>query len=198
VGWAVGGGAAQILFTLFGDQVFHRGAVGIGTMWGIAGAGLVVGGGLGHLLGRQVDFRGYKHSVTISYLVHGGTYILFSVAGQYWAALLFLMLSRVGMAITSVLNYSQLLHHTPDQFRGRVFATMETVRFPVMALSMALAGIASQYWSPRTIGVIAGLFGALTAVGWAWANWRGRLPEPARIEPAAEPSTPAGDAAGVC
>jgi MFS family permease len=198
VGWAVGGGAAQILFTLFGDQVFHRGAVGIGTMWGIAGAGLVVGGGLGHALGRQVDFRGYKHSVTISYLVHGGAYVLFSLAGEYWAALLFLMLSRVGMAITSVLNYSQLLHHTPDQFRGRVFATMETVRFPVMALSMALAGIASQYWSPRIIGVVAGLFGALTAVGWAWANWLGRLPEPVRIEATAEPPTPAGGAAGVC
>ena len=28
VGWAMGGGAAQILFALFGEQVFHRGAAG--------------------------------------------------------------------------------------------------------------------------------------------------------------------------
>jgi MFS family permease len=33
VGWATGGGAAQILFALFGEQVFARGAAGIGTIW---------------------------------------------------------------------------------------------------------------------------------------------------------------------
>ena len=36
VGWATGGGAAQILFTLFGEVVFNRGAAGIGTIWGCA------------------------------------------------------------------------------------------------------------------------------------------------------------------
>ncbi|MGA2328315.1 MAG: MFS transporter [Bryobacteraceae bacterium] len=198
VGWAMGGGAAQILFTLFGAQVFHRGAAGIGTMWGFAGAGLLIGGGVGHVLGRRVDFSGYKHSVSISYLVHGAAYVLFSVAGQYWAALLLMLLSRVGMAVTSVLNTSQLLRHTPDAFRGRVFATMETVRFPVMVLSMALAGLASERWSPRAIGVAAGMLGALTALGWAWANWRGHLPEPAGTGSGAEPRAPSAAASAIC
>jgi MFS family permease len=44
VGWATGGGAAQILFSLFGEVVFQRGAAGIGEIWGSAGLGLVVGG----------------------------------------------------------------------------------------------------------------------------------------------------------
>jgi MFS family permease len=198
VGWAMGGGAAQVLFTLFGEQVFHRGAAGIGSIWGFAGAGLLVGGALGHVLGRRVDFDGYKHSVSVSYLVHGGAYILFSVARQYWAALLFMLLSRIGMAITSVLNYGQLLRHTPDEFRGRVFATMETVRFPVMVLSMALAGLASEYWSPRAIGVVAGMLGALTAGCWAWANWRGCLREPAGAQAGVESRAPLGAASTVC
>ena len=42
MGWATGGGAAQILFGLFGDIVFQRGSVGIGTIWSCAGLGLVV------------------------------------------------------------------------------------------------------------------------------------------------------------
>jgi MFS family permease len=178
VGWALGGGAAQILFTLFGGQVFHRGAAGIGTIWGMAGAGLMIGGVAGHALGRRVSFGGYKHSVSLSYLLHGGAFVAFSLAGNYWLALVLVVLSRVGMTVTSVLNTSQLLRHTPDEFRGRVFATLETARFPVMVLSMSLAGVASEYWSPRLIGVVAGLCGALTAAGWAWANWRGHLPEP--------------------
>ena len=178
VGWATGGGAAQILFTLFGEQVFHRGPAGIGTIWGFAGIGLLIGGGLGHFIGRAAGFRGYKRAVSISYVLHGATYVAFSLMREYWAALLFICASRVGMAVSSVLNYSQLLRHTRDEYRGRVFATLESIRWAVMMLSMAAAGICSRYWSPRAIGVAAGILSSLTAVYWTWADWTGRLPEP--------------------
>jgi MFS family permease len=186
VGWALGGGAAQILFALFGEHVFHRGASGIGSIWGFAGIGLLVGGACGHLVGRRVDFAGYKRAVTISYVLHGATYMLFSQVESYPAALVAMMFSRVGMAVTSVLNNAQLLRHTPDRFRGRVFATMESLRWSVMIVSMAGAGIASQYVGPRTIGLVAGGFGLLTALAWAWCDWSGRLPEPLVLVPPTE------------
>ena len=178
VGWSLGGGAAQILFALFGEQVFHRGPSGIGSIWGFGGIGLMAGGFIGHVAGLRVSFAGYKRTVTISYLVHGAAYMLFSQVESYAAALGFMLLSRVGMAVTSVLNNAQLLRHTPDEFRGRVFSTMESIRWSVMIVSMAAAGIASQYVGPRTIGLVAGAFGSLTAVVWAWMDWSGRLPEP--------------------
>ena len=177
-GWALGGGAAQVLFALFGEQVFHRGATGIGDIWGFAGLGLLIGGTLGHLAGRRAGFAGYKRAVTISYLVHGVAYMLFSRTGSFALALLLMMLSRVGMAVTSILNNSQLLRHTAAQYRGRVFATMEAVRNAVMIVSMAAAGIASQYAGPRLIGLVAGALGSLTAIAWAWLDITGRLPEP--------------------
>jgi MFS family permease len=178
VGWATGGGAAQVLFTLFGEKVFNRGAAGIGEIWGLAGFGLLLGGWLGHAIGKRVSFGGYKHAIAIAYIAHGATYVAFSQMHAYWAALLFIMLSRVGMAVCSVMNNSQLLKHTADEYRGRVFATMETLRWGVMMLSMAAAGFASEYWSPRTLGAAAGFLSSLTAVYWGWANWSGRLPEP--------------------
>jgi predicted MFS family arabinose efflux permease len=178
VGWAMGGGAAQILFALFGEQVFQRGAEGIGTIWGFAGVGLLIGGAIGHLAGRGLGFAGYKRAVTLSYLVHGAAYVAFSKAEGYGTALLLILLSRVGMAVTSVLNNYQLLRHTPDEYLGRVFSTMESLRWFTMMFSMTAAGVASQYYSARTIGVVAGMLGCLTAVAWAWADWRGRLPEP--------------------
>jgi len=179
VGWATGGGAAQILFTLFGEQVFGRGAAGIGTIWGFAGLGLLIGGGLGHVVGRRADFAAYKRSISISYITHGAFYVAFSAMRNYGLALGCICLSRVGMAVSSVLNYSQLLRHTPDRFRGRVFSTLESLRWAVMIVSMALAGIGSQYLSPRTIGAIAGILSSFTAVAWAWADGTGRIPEPA-------------------
>src|ERR1051326_4155949 len=163
-GWAMGGGAAQILFALFGEQVFHRGAAGIGNIWGFAGIGLLLGGAIGHIVGSRGGYAGYKRAVTISYLGHGFAYILFSQAESFVMALVCMMFSRVGMAVTSVLNNSQLLLHTPNQFRGRIFATLESIRWSVMILSMAAAGIASQYTGPRTIGLIAGALGSITAI----------------------------------
>jgi hypothetical protein len=178
VGWATGGGAAQILFTLFGEVVFNRGASGIGMIWGCAGLGLLLGGAFAHWLGRRLSFDAYKLTVFIDYIVHGAAYVLFSRAQRFDLALLFILLSRSGMAINSVLNYSYLLRTVPNRYRGRVFATIETLTWTMMMVSMMGAGIASTHYSPRLIGTVAGLLSSTTAIFWGWANWTGHLPLP--------------------
>ena len=179
VGWATGGGAAQILFSVFGEVVFHRGPSGIGTIWGCAGIGLIIGALVAHRLGKTISFDNYKRSVSICYVLHGGSYILFSQAKTFGWALFFIGLSRAAVAVSSVLNVSQQLRHVSDEFRGRVFATIESWNWMTMMLSMAIAGLASTHVSPRIIGAWAGVFSSSTAIFWGWANWRGRLPEPA-------------------
>ncbi len=180
VGWASGGGAAQILFSLFGEMVFHRGPAGIGYLWASAGVGLLIGGTFAHWLGQRISFAGYKKTVSICYLVHGGSYIVFSQMPSFGLAILFLGLSRAAIAVSSVLNTLQLLRHVSDEFRGRVFATIETMTWSMMLLSMLGAGLASRTWSPRMIGVVSGVLSSSTALFWLWANWRRRLPEPIR------------------
>ncbi len=179
VGWASGGGAAQILFSLFGEAVFHRGPAGIGEVWGCAGVGLICGGIVANLWGRHLSFKRYKWAIVVCYLVHGGSYVLFSLSPSYAAALFFIGLSRMGVAVSSVLNYTQLLRHTPDSFRGRVNSTMESITWSTMMLSLTVASYYSQSHSPREIGVVAGVMSSMTAVYWGWALLSGRLPEPA-------------------
>ena len=184
-GWASGGGAAQILFSLFGELVFHRGPAGIGYLWASAGVGLLIGGAFAHWLGKRISFAGYKRTISVCYLIHGGSYVVFSQMESFALATVFLGLSRAAVAVSSVLNMSQLLRHVPNEYRGRVFATMETVSWGVMMLSMAGAGIASTSWSPRAIGAVSGILSSTTAFFWLWANTTGRLPEPelAGVEP---------------
>ncbi len=178
VGWAAGGGATQLLFVLFGEQVFGRGPQGVGSMAGFAGIGLLIGGLMGHAIGARVGFRGYKRTVGAAYVSHGVLFIAFALMQDYVTALIVLAASRIGMAITTVLNTAQLLKHTPDEYRGRVFGTMESLRWSTMIVSMAAASFAADIVSPRVIGVVAGFLGAATGVAWAYANWRGKLPEP--------------------
>lgn len=181
VGWASGGGAAQVLFTLFGERVFGRGSLGTGELWGAAGIGLVFGGVFAHWLYPRLSFAGYRRAIPICYLVHGGAYVLFSLMENYALALLFIGLSRAAVAVSSVMNFSQLLQGTEDAFRGRVFATNETLVWGVMMLSMTAAGFASDHLSIRWIGAISGILSSLTAVYWTWASMTGRLPEPEAV-----------------
>jgi MFS family permease len=179
VGWATGGGAAQILFTLFGEIVFKRGAAGIGIVWGSAGMGLLVGGAIAHWMSKRISFSSYKKTVGICYAIHGLTYILFAREENFYVALIFIGASRAAVAISSVMNTLQLLRHVSDEYRGRVFATNETLSWTVMMMSMMAAGIASQHYSPREIGVVAGILSGSTAIFWSLANALGKLPEPA-------------------
>ena len=185
VGWATGGGAAQILFSIFGELVFKRGPSGIGIIWGCAGIGLLVGGTIAYKIGRRISFANYKRAISICYICHGGSYIVFSQMRSFGWALFFIAVSRAAVGVSSVLNQGQLLRHVDDSFRGRVFSTIESMQWSVMMISMTLAGIASQRWDPRLIGSIAGALSSTTAIFWGWANWAGRLPEPAKegVEP---------------
>lgn len=179
IGWASGGGAAQILFPLMGDRVFHRGAMGTGELWGSAGFGLVCGGVFAHRLMPRLSFSQYKKTVSLAYIVHGASYVCFALAKPYWLALLMIGLSRASVAVSSVMNFTQILRVVADEYRGRVFATLETLTWGTMLLSMTAAGLASDHVETRTIGVVAGLLSSCTAVFWYWADVSGHLPEPA-------------------
>ena len=61
-GWAIGGGAAQILFSLFGTAVFDRGATGIGFIWSAAGFGVLTGAIVAHEIGGTCDSRNTRRS----------------------------------------------------------------------------------------------------------------------------------------
>lgn len=181
VGWASGGGAAQILFTLLGERVFRGGPAVVGLIWGFAGIGLVIGGFAGHYVLRRVNYRQYLHAVWINYLIHGFSYALFAL-GTLPVAILFITLSRIAMGLNNVLNRTALLTHVPDRFRGRVFTTVEALLNATMLLSLGAASAATVYYPIRTVGVAAGLLSASTAIFWAWAVWRRKLPEPSAAE----------------
>jgi hypothetical protein len=185
LGWATGGGAAQVLFSLFGELVFKKGAVGIGTIWGCAGVGLLLGGALAYKIGRKLSFDNYKRTIVLCYILHGGSYIVFSQMRNFGWALVFIALSRLAVGVSSTLNMNQLLRHVADEYRGRVFSTIESAQWSVMMVSMTLAGMASQRFDTRLIGSVAGVLSSSTALFWGWAHVTGRLPEPARegVEP---------------
>jgi len=91
-----------------------------------------VGGAFAHWQGERINFRSYKLTISICYILHGATYIIFSQMQNFYLALLFIALSRAAVAVSSVLNMSQLLKRVSNEYRGRVFSTMESMQWSVM------------------------------------------------------------------
>ena len=178
VGWASGGGAAQILFTLFGELVFKRGSEGIGIIWSCAGVGLVIGGVFAHRMGKRFTFRGYKNAISIGYFIHGLAYIFYALMPTIWLSALCIGISRIAMGSNNVLNRTILLTHVPDRLRGRIFSTVDMMLNAMMMISMGAASVATDHLPIRTIGVIAGCFSASTSIFWLWADLAGKLTEP--------------------
>lgn len=179
-GWATGGGAMQVLFSIFGDLVFHRGALGIGLLYGAAGLGLALAAAAANRFGDKLSFPGYKGLITLCYLAYGGFYIAFSQMRNFWAALVLIVLSRYFIGTSSVLNLSRMMRIVPDEFRGRVFATNETMTLTTMLVSMLVAGTLANVYGARAVALGAGTLSGLTGVWWGIANWRGKLLEPRR------------------
>ena len=128
IGWATGGGAAQILFSVFGEIVFNRGPAGLGMVWGCAGIGLLCGGALAYTHRPAAQLRATTNARSSSATsCTAASYILFSQSRNFSVALVFIALSRAGVGVSSVLNMSQLLRIVPDGFAGRVFSTMESM-----------------------------------------------------------------------
>ena len=86
---------------------FSRGSVGIGTIWSCAGLGLVIGGVFAHWLGPKLSFRSVQaHDLDLLSDPRRDVCHVQSDAA-FWAALVFIALSRAAVAVSSVLNMTQ-------------------------------------------------------------------------------------------
>ncbi len=180
VGWATGGGAAQILLSLFGDVVFKRGSIGIGAMWGSAGSGLILGAVIAHRIFPRLSYAGYKLTISICYILHGLFFLLFSLSPSFAAGIICIGLSRAAVGVTSVSNSlatsaprrtrisrTRLLHHRnldvddDDGFdeRSRLgFRSREPARHRiggrrVQHVHRVLVGLGELRWQAARAGV---------------------------------------------
>jgi predicted MFS family arabinose efflux permease len=173
VGWATGGGAAQILFSIFAVDVYRAGDQGIGILYSAAGLGIVIGSTIANVYFRHKSFRVTKWVLGCSMVMTGVFYSAFSFTQSLWSGVWWIALSRVVMGINHIIGVTLLMNIVPPRFRGRTFSTKEAVVIFTMVLSMLLAGVGQHYIGPRSIALIAGLLTLMTGAIWLLANLSG-------------------------
>ena len=123
----------------------HRRHLGLRPAWD-----LLIGGAV-RALARQADFVSSNYKRDHQHLLRHPRRRIHAVqpdAQLSQLALFFIALSRAAVARQFGAQYVAAAAARPNEFRGRVFATIETWTWSTMMLSMAGAGVASETLEP--------------------------------------------------
>jgi MFS family permease len=171
-GYGLGAGVVAMV-GVFGREVFHAGAWGIGLLF----AGRGIGALLGPFLLRASIRRGDAQYRAIAFCIlgFGAGYAGLALSTTLPLGFLAILFAHLGGGAAWQLSTYGLQRETPDAIRGRIFSADYGFVTLTMALSALTAGIASDHFGPTaaTLGTasVCLLFGVAWAA-WTWKLWR--------------------------
>jgi MFS family permease len=174
-GYGFGAGVIALV-SVFGKEVFHAGAFGIGLLFAGRGIGALVGPFLVRGTVRDDDSR-YR-AIAFCIIAFSAGYIGLALSHSLAIGLASILFAHLGGGAAWQISSYGLQRETPDYIRGRVFASDYGFVTLTMALSGLGAGIASDRFGPfaATVGTAALslAFGVIWSL-WTWRLWRPRI-----------------------
>lgn len=157
--WPIGGGAINVLLSVYGYQVFHSGSIGVGVMYGSLGFGFLISGFLVHRLTKWV-----RLAAAIGFVIEGLCHVMVSQSPSLWFASIFLFIATLGAGVGNASIITLVMQATSKEFHGRVFAMFDTTSSVTIAASMMATGVLLHDFSARGIGLCAGLLIVLASL----------------------------------
>ena len=169
-GYGVGAGVIAML-SVFGKEVFHAGAFGIGLLFAARGLGALLGPFLIRAASARDELQ-YR-LISLSVLVFGAGYIGLGLSHSLLAGAIAIFVAHIGGGAQWLTSTYGLQKEVPDWIRGRVFAADYGFVTLTMAVSSLAAGVLSDRLGPTTATVAI----ASLSVGWAlfWGAWTWKL-----------------------
>ena len=139
-----------VLMPFFADDIFHRGARGLGVLMGAMGVGAVVGT---LTLARRTELSGLGRVMVIGGLTTGACYLAFALSPFFYLSLA--LMPVVGYSVMRQMASANTTIQTliPDEYRGRIMALY----------SMTVVGLGP--FGSLAAGALAGRLGARATVG---------------------------------
>lgn len=152
IAWPIGGGAINVLISVYGYQVFGAGDRGVGMLYGSLGIGFILGGIL------APSFKRWPvQAVILGAAVEGLAHVGVSGAPNLLWGAACILLATLGGGIGNAALATLMMRAVPQEVHGRAFALNETLSNVSMGVSMLAAGVLLDFLPARVIGLIAGL-----------------------------------------
>lgn len=171
-GYGLGAGVVAML-SVFGKEVFHAGAFGIGLLFAARGIGALIGPFAVRWIAR--DDHALYRTIGPCVILFGAGYAALGLSKTLLVGATAILIAHAGGGAQWQLSTYGLQRETEDRIRGRVFSADWGFVTLTMSVSSVLAGLASDRFGPgiATVGIasLAILWGAFW---WLWtrALWR--------------------------
>ncbi len=151
-GYGIGAGVVAML-SVFGRQVFHAAAGGIGVLYAARGIGALIGPFIVRGVSRTPD-QEYR-LISIAIFVFGIGYVGLAFSPSLWIGAAAVVLAHLGGGAQWMTSTYGLQREVPDWVRGRVFATDYGLVTLTMSISSLVAGVGADRIGPviATAGV---------------------------------------------
>ncbi|PJW13044.1 MULTISPECIES: MFS transporter [unclassified Geobacillus] len=156
--WPVGGGAINVLLSVYSFQVFDMGQQGVGIFYGSLGLGFVIGGIFADYISQNL-----KKMAAAGFILEGISLSIVSVSPYFSLASLMLFLGTVGSSIGIASTNTLVMEAVSIDEQGKVFGTLATLRNSILGISMFVAGLLLEWIQPRVLGFLGGIL--ITIVG---------------------------------
>jgi len=172
-------GGVLVLLPIFARDVYHKGDIGTGILYGMRGVGALIGPFIGRRVAGSTS-SGMFRAIGFALFCFPVFYAIFPWMPFLILAGLCAVGAHVGGGAQWTLSTYGLQRFVPDRIRGRVFS----FDFALVTLSIALSNLAAGWAAGRlgpetTMWALAGV-GFVYAVGW-WVGTR-RMRAPAAVE----------------
>jgi MFS family permease len=171
-GYGTGAGVIAML-SVFGKEVFHAGAMGIGLLFAARGLGALIGPFLVRIVAKH-DEAQYR-SITFAVLMFALGYAGLGLAPNLTVGLFAIFIAHLGGGIAWQVSSYGLQRESDDWIRGRVFSADYGMLTLTMAISSIVAGVLSDRIGPSVTTVGLASFCVLFSIvwgAWTWRLWR--------------------------
>ncbi len=171
-GYGAGAGVVAML-SVYGKEVFGRGAAGIGLLYAARGVGALLGPFIVRAIAKRDDAQ-YR-MIVVCLLAFGIGYTILGFSRNLAVGMAAIFLAHLGGGTVWQISTYGLQRETPDHIRGRVFSADYGFVTLTMAISSVIAGVLSDRFTPLvgtvTVASICTLFGVIWGA-WTWKLWK--------------------------
>jgi predicted MFS family arabinose efflux permease len=169
-GFGLSSGLVALLAVL-ADGRFGAREKGIGFLLAARGAGIV----LGPFIARHVAQMDISRVLTVcglSALLNGAMYFVVPLAPALWLVGVFVFAAHLGGGTQWTLSSYGLQVSTPDELRGRIFATDLALVTLTMTISFIVGGVASNQFGPRPVMLVLAVVNLIWGISYLWFTRR--------------------------
>ena len=155
------------LLSVLADRRFGAVEGGIGLLLAARGAGIVIGPFVARRVARA-DIGRVLTVCGLSALLNGTMYFFVPLAPSLFLVGVLVFCAHLGGGTQWTLSSYGLQISTPDELRGRIFATDLALVTLTMTISLIVAGVASSQFGPRPVMSVLAVVNLLWGSGYLW------------------------------